>query len=44
MVAFDANVRAGHMNVVTDAVTYFAGREPQSLGDWLAVNRTALTS
>lgn len=42
MVAFDANVRAGHMNVVTDAVQRLAGGEPQGLGDWLAANRAAL--
>ncbi|NTV70016.1 MAG: hypothetical protein HGA71_07715 [Azonexaceae bacterium] len=42
MVAFDANVRAGHMNVLNDAVRRLAGRVPQALSDWLAANRAAL--
>lgn len=42
MVAFDATVRAGQMNVVSDAVKRLAGRESQGLNDWLAANRAAL--
>lgn len=42
MVAFDANTRAGSMNVVSDAVQRLSGRNPQALRDWLAANRSAL--
>jgi NAD(P)H dehydrogenase (quinone) len=41
MIAFDANTRAGHMDVVSDAVERLSGRKPQHLRDWLAANRVA---
>lgn len=41
MVAFDANTRTGHMDVVSDAVERLSGRRPQSLHDWLMANRAA---
>lgn len=43
MVAFDANTRAGHMNVVSDAVERLLGRKPQALRHWFEANHSAFT-
>jgi NAD(P)H dehydrogenase (quinone) len=41
LVSFDANTRAGGMDVVSDAAEKLSGRPPQSLGDFFVANRAA---
>jgi NAD(P)H dehydrogenase (quinone) len=43
-VAFDANTRAGKVDVISDAVLKLTGRPPESLRDVLAANKTALAA
>lgn len=44
LVAFDANTRAGRVDIVSDGVAQFTGKSPQSLRDFLSANRTAFTA
>lgn len=44
LVAFDANTRAGRVDLTSDAVERLTGRAPQSLRDFFNANRTAFLS
>jgi NAD(P)H dehydrogenase (quinone) len=44
MVAFDLDAAEGSHAIVTDAVKHFTGRDPETLADFLAANRAALTA
>ncbi len=44
MVAFDLDAAEGYHAVVTDIVERFSGRKPQSVADFLADHRAALTA
>jgi NAD(P)H dehydrogenase (quinone) len=42
IVSIDANTRAGHIDIVTDAIETLSGRKPQSLRTFLETNKAAL--
>ena len=43
-VAFDANTRAGKIDLISDAVLKLTGKPPKALRDVLAANQSALTA